>query len=170
MGYSYFKENLKRIRKEKKLTQSALGEMIGKSESTIRKYEAGSVEPPFVTICDISEMLNVDMMELTEKRYESEDEARIDMINEIEFEAFQNVNNQCNNFKHFVHYLVQTRAFKKEFNINYKDLSDIEKRDLKRDIYNSIELICSKKNTTSNFDDFNNNSLELSKNLLEEGE
>ncbi|AWK50474.1 hypothetical protein DIC82_05255 [Clostridium beijerinckii] len=169
MAYSYFSENLKRVRKQKKLTQAALGKIIGKSESTIRKYEAGNVDAPFTTICDISEKLNIPMMDLTEKHYNSEEEVTIDRINTIEYEAFMTVDNNCNDFKHYVHYLVQTRAFKKEFNINYKELSKIEQRDLKRDIYNSIQLICSKKNDISIFDDFSNNNLELSK-TLQEGE
>lgn len=51
---------IKTIRKEKKLTQKALGELIGKSEISIRKYEASS-NVPLDVILDIAKVLNVDV-------------------------------------------------------------------------------------------------------------
>lgn len=53
-------ENIKNIRKEKKITQQELAYRIGKSKSTIEKYEAGKVENiPYSTIKDIAIALDV---------------------------------------------------------------------------------------------------------------
>lgn len=52
----------KRIRDARKnahLTQIELGERIGKTESSIRKYEKGLVQIPFDVLSSISEVLNV---------------------------------------------------------------------------------------------------------------
>lgn len=54
-----FKENLKMLRKEKKLSQKELGEKIGKKEITIRSYENGKIYPPVKVIKDLSKALDV---------------------------------------------------------------------------------------------------------------
>lgn len=59
-----FKENLKNIRKEKKLSQKALGELIGKKEITIRNYESGKIMPPLKVIEEIAEKLNVPVSQI----------------------------------------------------------------------------------------------------------
>lgn len=51
--------NIKRYRKEKKITQSKLAELIGKSESTIQKYESGKVTPDSKTLSEIAQALNI---------------------------------------------------------------------------------------------------------------
>ena len=68
-------ENIKMYRKAKGLTQPKLGELIGKSESTIRKYEAGAVEPSFNILSVISEALGVEVEDLATRTYSSEEEA-----------------------------------------------------------------------------------------------
>ena len=40
-----FKDRLKELRKERELTQSELAELLGKTESVVRKYENGTVYP-----------------------------------------------------------------------------------------------------------------------------
>lgn len=54
-------ENIKHLRKEKKLTQKKLGELCQPkiSESTIRKYELGILNPKIETIDKIAKALNV---------------------------------------------------------------------------------------------------------------
>lgn len=52
-------KNIKEFRKLKKITQAQLGKLINKSESTIRKYELGEVEPNIETIKKIAEVLDV---------------------------------------------------------------------------------------------------------------
>lgn len=52
-------QNIKKYRKEKKLTQPELGSLIGKSESSIRKYESENVIPSIDILKSISEALDV---------------------------------------------------------------------------------------------------------------
>lgn len=56
-------DKIKLIRKEKKLTQKELGALIGKSEISIRKYEA-SGNVPLDTILDIAKALDIDVVGL----------------------------------------------------------------------------------------------------------
>ena len=52
-------ENIRRIRKEKGLTQKALGEKCGMYESQIRAYELGKANPKIETINKIAFALDV---------------------------------------------------------------------------------------------------------------
>lgn len=54
-------EKIKLARKEKKLTQKALGELIDKSYEAIRKYENGERQPPLSVVKQLSEVLDVPM-------------------------------------------------------------------------------------------------------------
>lgn len=57
-------ENIKDLRKRKKLTQKQLAELTGVTASTITKYELGSLEPNIDMIKKIAEVLKVDVIEL----------------------------------------------------------------------------------------------------------
>lgn len=63
-----FAENLKRIRKEKNLTQLALGTEVGVSAQTISAYEKGSGDkgknPTLEKVIDIADILGVSLDEL----------------------------------------------------------------------------------------------------------
>ena len=50
--------DIKRIRKERKLTQKKLGELCGIAESNIRKYENGKQNPKAETLDKIAEALD----------------------------------------------------------------------------------------------------------------
>lgn len=52
---------IKTLRKERKITQKKLGEMIGVSEGTISKYEANVSMPPFETMRSLASIFNVSM-------------------------------------------------------------------------------------------------------------
>jgi transcriptional regulator with XRE-family HTH domain len=56
--------NIKKARKEKKLTQQNLADAIGKTESSIRKYEKGIVEVPNSVLQKIAETLSTDLITL----------------------------------------------------------------------------------------------------------
>ena len=60
-------ENIKRIRKEKNITQKQLGLKCGIAESTIRRYELGLLNPKLETINKIADALEVDVYELDER-------------------------------------------------------------------------------------------------------
>ena len=49
------------LRKERKITQKKLGEMLDVTEGTINKYEANAMTPPFETLRSIASIFNVSM-------------------------------------------------------------------------------------------------------------
>ena len=55
----YFGENLKRLRKEKELTQETLAEIFGVSFQTISKWERGETYPDITMLPVISSYFNV---------------------------------------------------------------------------------------------------------------
>lgn len=57
-------ENIRKLRKQKGLTQRNLGELCGISEPNIRKYENGKQNPKFETIEKIASALEVPVLEL----------------------------------------------------------------------------------------------------------
>lgn len=59
-------ENIKRIRKEKGLTQKKLGELCGIAESNIRKYENGKQNPKIETIKKIATALYCEVSDIDE--------------------------------------------------------------------------------------------------------
>lgn len=56
---------IKKARRNKKLTQKQLGEIIGKAESTIRKYENGGIEIPNSVLTEIGKALGVFFFKFT---------------------------------------------------------------------------------------------------------
>ncbi len=62
-------ENIRRIRKEKGLTQKKLGELCNPqiSESTIRKYELSILKPKIETVDKIASALGVNIVDIMER-------------------------------------------------------------------------------------------------------
>ena len=58
-------ENIRRIRKEKRISQKGLGEMTGLSNVLINNYEHGVKKPKIETVRKIAEALGVDAETLT---------------------------------------------------------------------------------------------------------
>lgn len=59
-------ELIKKIRKQKKMTQKQLGEKCGIADSNIRKYENGKQFPKWETLERIAKALGVDVFDLIE--------------------------------------------------------------------------------------------------------
>ncbi len=57
-------ENIRKIRKEKGLTQKKLGELSGINEVQIRQYEIGKAKPKIQTIEKIANALDIDVLSL----------------------------------------------------------------------------------------------------------
>ena len=57
-------DNIKRVRKEKKISQKKLAEMIDKTERTIQNYEAGQTDFSMSIIKDIAIALDINFREL----------------------------------------------------------------------------------------------------------
>ena len=61
-----FGENLKRIRKEKKISRAQISQMIGLDENSVGSYERGGREPGLSRIIQLTEILGVSLGELIE--------------------------------------------------------------------------------------------------------
>lgn len=57
-------ENIKKHRKENKLTQTQLAELVNKKYRTIQKYESGEINPPTSVLIDIAKVLDVPIIDL----------------------------------------------------------------------------------------------------------
>ena len=57
-------EQIKKYRKMCGMTQAELAEKIGRTESSVRKYENGDVEAPLLVIESIAEKLGTTVIEL----------------------------------------------------------------------------------------------------------
>lgn len=66
-------ENIKRIRKEKGLTQSELGRKLGISQTMIVQYESGRRNPKIETVQKIANALQVPISEIYERNSLSKD-------------------------------------------------------------------------------------------------
>lgn len=60
-------DNIKRYRKESKLTQMELATLTNKSKSTIEKYEGNKVTPSLKVLDEIAQALNVTRDDLIDK-------------------------------------------------------------------------------------------------------
>lgn len=59
-----FRENLKKLRKEQKLTQADLAEKLGYGYTAISKYESGRNEPSIKDLKRLAEIFKVSVDEL----------------------------------------------------------------------------------------------------------
>ena len=59
-----FADNIKRLRKENKLTQKEFAELVGYSEKTVSKWECGASIPPVESLFGISSVLKVSVDDL----------------------------------------------------------------------------------------------------------
>lgn len=57
-------QNIKKYRKEKKITQKELATLVGVNEVTIRSYEAEKYRPKIETLKKIADALNISIAEL----------------------------------------------------------------------------------------------------------
>lgn len=62
-------DNIKTYRKQNKLTQKELGDLINKSTISVRKYEANDITPSISVLNDIASALNITINDLTEQGY-----------------------------------------------------------------------------------------------------
>lgn len=67
-----FGESIKKIRKEKGLTQKQLGEKLGISQAAIGQFESNSANPKIETMQKIADALNVSLNDLVPISYERE--------------------------------------------------------------------------------------------------
>ena len=135
-------ENIKTYRKAKGLTQPKLGELIGKSESTIRKYEAGAVEPSFNILSAISEALGVEIEDLATRIYSSEEEAENAAYENFLYAKVQELDNNFSSIHQLLEYLIESDLFKNQFKIDLTKYSKEKQNEIIEDICKYIEWIC----------------------------
>lgn len=87
-----FKDILRQLRMEEKLTQDELAERLGISRSAVSMYERGQREPDFETLEAIADYFNVDMNYLTgwtddPYDYDRDPDSRMDSIPRAQFYA-----------------------------------------------------------------------------------
>ena len=61
---------IKSLRKERKMTQKKLGDILDVTEGTISKYEANVMIPPFETLRSMASIFNVSMDTLCGMKYQ----------------------------------------------------------------------------------------------------
>lgn len=61
---SVVSKNIRYLRKQRKMSQSSLGDKLGKSESAIQMWESDKRSPTMGTIQQLSELFNVDISTL----------------------------------------------------------------------------------------------------------
>lgn len=85
-----FGKNLKRIRKEKKITQEQLSEMVGMNPRQISKIETGEHFPECKNIENICDALNINAYELFKGTQENILD-KTESTNSIDSDIFENI-------------------------------------------------------------------------------
>ena len=70
-------ERIRALRKEKRLTQKALGDKCGMADSAIRRYESGRGNPTEKTLQRIADALGISFAELIDVRITYDDDGNI---------------------------------------------------------------------------------------------
>lgn len=123
-------QKIKETRKSKKLTQKALGELIGKSPEAVRKYETGERQPPLSVLYDICKALDVPVksfipeedgllhakLKIDEMRYNTTFESGVSNI--LESLGYTS-SKRIENLSHLTLYLTHERPFPK-INMNHR--------------------------------------------------
>lgn len=73
---NYFSSNLKYLRKQKGLTQSSLGNLIGVNRPKLGSYEEGRAEPNMSTLQQISQYFSITIDDLIEKNLSSSEDSK----------------------------------------------------------------------------------------------
>lgn len=76
----YIKQNIKHLRKEKKLTQEALGELIGVKKAAVSTYEIGRNYPSVEALLKLVELFEVNLEDIFYKNLSKEEKS--DMVEE----------------------------------------------------------------------------------------
>lgn len=70
-------ERIKFYRKLKKLSLSEFGDLIGKTKSTVCRYETGEICPDVITLCEICDALELSISEFLDKEKKEAEEYSI---------------------------------------------------------------------------------------------
>lgn len=138
-------ENIRKYRKQAKLTQKQLAEKIDKKEVTIRRYEKGDIVPPLPVIKDIAIALNISISDIIgdddNLNWEAIKEGYTENIDsyyrrpsDVKLRNdFKNVSDTIDNF-------LSNEYIEKEFNYKYNNLSNDEQIEFNSFIHNIIDI------------------------------
>lgn len=140
--------NIKKHRKSLHLTQEQLGKRIGKTTSSIQKYEAGKTEIPRSVLEDIAATLNVHLLDILDDTsalewYDSRDNAIISLLASLGCKVDIGINAAGDTSLHYkgYNYIVSTSDFLYEF---FGDIEDNTEYQLKK----FIKRYCSTANNS----------------------
>ncbi len=130
----YFGENLKRLRKEKEMTQEALADFLGVSFQTISKWERGETYPDITTLPVISRFFNVsidDLLGVNKAREEEKINEYLKLYDEMKLKDLTLVYNRFqtavkefpNDFRILIRYMELLYDVKGFGQGGYKDIS-----------------------------------------------
>ena len=148
----FFGENLKRLRKEKELTQETLAEFLGVSFQTISKWERGETYPDITTLPIISRFFDIsidDLLGVNKLREENQINEYLKLYDDMKlkdliltFNKFQKaVKEFPNDFRILIRYMELLYDVKGFGQGGYKDISkEIES------IYEKIQNHCTDDN------------------------
>ncbi len=120
-----FSENMKKLRLERKITQSELAKAIGVSPSTVGMYETGEREPNFETEEKIADFFNVSLDYLRGKKENTPADSAKEAANKI-LKGQIYLLNQRNQALLMTYYqaLLDTQENEPQESISNKDLKD----------------------------------------------
>lgn len=78
-------DRIRQARKERNMTQAALGEKCGMADSAIRRYESGRGNPTLSTLNRIAEALGVSSFDLMDDRTQKAFETGIDLMLDFDY-------------------------------------------------------------------------------------
>lgn len=128
-------DNLKKIRKNKKMTQEDFGKLVGLSTNTVQRYELGKRQPTIETINKIAEALGVSINELIDSDY---DKSKYELEKSL-LEGSSNISNLVTSFENAAKE-ESIKAFRNLIDIlDWKEFRNINDDDI-YEVINSEEL------------------------------
>lgn len=125
-----FGSRLKKIRKEKGLTQKKLAQLTGLSEISIRKYENNSRNPKLGVVLKLSEILDTPVSELCKEEFEGLSEKLKAQEKELNSSLYKLSQWDFNTlFSIIFTYMENTRNFKS--NLDFLPFDETKEEDLK---------------------------------------
>jgi transcriptional regulator with XRE-family HTH domain len=121
-------ENIKKYRKDKKITQKQLAELINKNDRTIQKYEKGDIIPPMSVIKEIANILDTAMINLIGHNEELSFKAHVDgFANDVDsyYKSPSDVNleKEMDEMLKAVEDMLSNEYIEKEYGYKYNKLS-----------------------------------------------
>jgi Predicted transcriptional regulator with C-terminal CBS domains len=153
-------ENIRKIRKEKGLTQKELGSLSNIADTTIRRYELGLLNPKIETIRKIADALDVSIGELVDDWTSFPlEEIQNDFINDLEKSYYKELDKRDITLMYELIGMIFKQEGKYPVNLNdangldifmnrdlteYKNLSNEELKQIEKDLLTYLDFLLDK--------------------------